>query len=254
MSTGGDDLLTVEERERIEQFLCLFTAIEAELQRRLPVPANTPFNRLLREYRQQNPYGQDDADDLGHYAQIRNFLTHERTPEFGYPVAVTRRSVERLATILGRLQAPRTIGEGFRCNVITVTSGQTLVDVLGLAYKYAFSQFPVVDGGHFKGVITETEMIRWLGHHVTNGRTHIELLGVTVLQVMQEREPDRPVIFDFRRLDAPEEDVMGLFQRRAALEVVLLTASGGRDTPIEGIVTQWNAARYPDDGQAEAHG
>jgi hypothetical protein len=38
---------------------------------------------------------------------------------------------------------------------------------------------------------------------------------------------------------------MGLFQRQPALEVVLLTESGGKNTPIEGIVTQWDAARYP---------
>ena len=87
MSSDGTDHLTREELERIESFLNLFTAIEAELQRRLRVPTTTPFNRLLRDYRQQNPYGQDDADDLGHYAQIRNFLTHERNPELGYPVA-----------------------------------------------------------------------------------------------------------------------------------------------------------------------
>ena len=49
MSTGGDDLLTAEERERIERFLCLFTAIEAELQTRLRMPATMPFNRLLRD-------------------------------------------------------------------------------------------------------------------------------------------------------------------------------------------------------------
>ncbi len=119
MSTDGNDLLTTEEQERIERFLALFAAIETELQRRLRVPATTAFNRLLRDYRQRNPYWQDDAEDLGHYAQIRNFLTHERTPEFGYPVAVTRQSVERLTSILNRLRTPRTIGEGFRCAVVT---------------------------------------------------------------------------------------------------------------------------------------
>ncbi|MDB5308643.1 MAG: hypothetical protein JWO38_2845 [Gemmataceae bacterium] len=254
MSTNGDDHLTAEERERIERFLNVFTAIEAELQKRLRVPATTPFNRLLRDYRQQNPYWQDDADDLGHYAQIRNFLTHERTPEFGYPVAVTHRSVECLGAILDRLLTPRPIGEVFRREVVTVTSDQTLVDVLRLAYRNEFSQFPIVDGERFQGVVTENEIVRWLGHQVTNGRTQVELAGVTVLQVMREREPGREVIFDFRRLDDPEQKVMGLFHRRAALEVVVLTASGGRDTPIDGIITQWDAARYPDDGQGEARG
>jgi predicted transcriptional regulator len=239
--------LTGEERERIDQFLNLFTAIEGELQKRLRVPTTTQFSRLLREYRLQNPYWQEDAEDLGHYAQIRNFLTHERTPEFGYPVAVTRQSVERLESILKRLQTPRQIGECYRRSVVTVTSDQTLVDVLQLAYRNKFSQFPVVDRAKFQGVVTENEIARWLGHQVTNGRTQVELSGVTVLQVMREHESERVrgVIFDFRRLDAPEDEVMGLFQQRPALEVVLLTASGEQDTPIEGIVTQWDAARFP---------
>ena len=53
------------------------------------------------------------------------------------------------------------------------------------------------------------------------------------------------VIFRFERLNASEEEVMGLFQRQPTLEVVLLTESGGKNKPIEGIVTQWDAARYP---------
>jgi hypothetical protein len=51
-------------------------------------------------------------------------------------------------------------------------------------------------------------------------------------------------IFHFEKLDAPVEDVMGRFSREAALEVILLTRSGSKDNPLEGIVTQWDAARY----------
>jgi predicted transcriptional regulator len=131
--------------------------------------------------------------------------------------------------------------------VVTVRSEDTLSSVLGLAYKHAFSQFPVVDDGRFNRVITENEITRWLGHQVSNGNSAIDLAGVTVRTVLREREPDAGVIFRFERLEAPEEEVMGFFQRQPALEVVLLTESGGKNTPIEGIVTQWDAARYPND-------
>ena len=81
--------LTVEEQRRIEDFLSVFAAIESALQKRLQANATTKFHRPVSDYRQRNPFWQDDADHLEHYAQIRNFLTHERTTEFGYPVAVT---------------------------------------------------------------------------------------------------------------------------------------------------------------------
>ena len=53
-------------------------------------------------------------------------------------------------------------------------------------------------------------------------------------------------IFHFERLDAPVEEVMGRFSVEPALEVILLTDSGNKDTPIKGIITQWDAARYAD--------
>lgn len=244
-STNSTPHLTAEERVRIDTFLAAFTEVEAVLQSRLGVNATTKFSRLVSDYRQQNPLWQADADDLDHYAQIRNFLTHERTVEYGYPVAVTPRSVDGLRAILDRLKSPIPVGKRFRREVVTVTPDRSLVDVLGLAFENSFSQFPVVEGDRFLGVVTENEITRWLGRQVKAGKIDIALGGVTVLQVMREREEDRPQVFDFRRLDDPEQEVMGLFQQRAGLEVVLLTESGGRDKPLQGIITQWDAARYP---------
>jgi hypothetical protein len=51
-------------------------------------------------------------------------------------------------------------------------------------------------------------------------------------------------IFHFERLDASVEEVMGRFLREPALEVILLTRSGSKETALEGIITQWDAARY----------
>ena len=65
--------------------------------------------------------------------------------------------------------------------------------------------------------------------------------------VLKEKDPYlRGIpIFHFEKPDAPVEEVMGRFSAEPALEVILLTSGGGKDTPIEGIVTQWDAARYP---------
>ena len=72
----------------------------------------------------------------------------------------------------------------------------------------------------------------------------IDLTAVTVRTILREREPDAGVNFRFGRLDANEDEVMSLFHSHAQLQVVLLTESGGQKFPIEGIVTQWDAARF----------
>ena len=51
-------------------------------------------------------------------------------------------------------------------------------------------------------------------------------------------------IFRFERLDASLDEVMAKISLERAFEVVLLTSSGSKDSPIEGIITQWDAARF----------
>ena len=117
-----------------------------------------------------------------------------------------------------------------------------------MAFENGFSQFPVVTDGRFGGLITENEITRWLGRRVKTHSTELNLAAVTVKMLLQEKDPFlRGIpIFHFERLDAPVEEVMGRFSVEPALEVILLTDSGSKDTPIKGIITQWDAARYPD--------
>jgi hypothetical protein len=74
---------------------------------------------------------------------------------------------------------------------------------------------------------------------------------VKVRTVLKEKDPFlRGIpIFCFAKPDAPVEEVMGRFANQPALEVVLLTASGRKDGPLEGIVTQWDAARFATDSR-----
>lgn len=230
-----------------ERFLELIREIETALRTRLGNRRSqrVGFAEMIEEYRQRNPYWHRDAEDLDVLREIRNYLTHDRSHHLGDPVAVTQASVDRLVHIRDGLIAPRPIGEQFRREVVTVLPGDTLATVLGIAYERAFSQFPVVELGKFKGVITESEIIRWLGHQVAHGQSVIDTAGVVVETVLEQAEPGRPDIFRFMRLDTPEQEVMGLFQRQPALEVVMLTESGNGNTSLQGILTQWDAARYP---------
>jgi predicted transcriptional regulator len=154
--------------------------------------------------------------------------------------------MQRLQDVRKSLDAAMQISRSHKKRVTTVTRGDNLAHVVSLAYQREFSQFPVVEDGRFCGMITENEITRWLGRHVKVHGTNVDLESAEVRNVLEEKESSHPQIpiFRFMPLDASEPEVMGLFIKYPAQEVVLLTKTGKKDAEIEGIVTQWDAARY----------
>lgn len=229
-----------------DRFRELIGQIEAALRIRLRLPRSNrdSLSSMIVNYLDRNRFWEQDGRDLDGLREIRNYLTHDRNHRLGDPVVVTERTIQRLREIHEGLLNPRPVSEQFSRQVISVRSGDVLSDVLRIAFERSFSQFPVIDNERFNRVITENEITRWLGHQINNGQTIVDLSQITVRQVLRERETDRGIIFRFAGLDAPETEVMSLFSIHPELEVVLLTESGNRNDPLEGIITQWDAARY----------
>lgn len=242
--------LSERQLEDVEEFLHLFADVEASLKKRLCRRANdtTGVSTLINEYVAKNQFWNDSANRLRNLADIRNLLTHQRSATFGYPIAVAPCSLSTLLEIRDRLQKLEPVSMNYRRSVKTIYATDSLAVVLTLAFENGFSQFPVVTDGRFGGLITENEITRWLGRRVRTNSTEVNLAAVTVKMLLQEKDPFlRGIpIFHFERLDAPVEEVMGRFSVEPALEVILLTDSGSKDTPLKGIITQWDAARYPD--------
>jgi predicted transcriptional regulator len=235
------------QHQDIEEFLHLFADVEKALKFRLKRRVNDPagIRRLIDEYSERNSYWTDAANRLRNLADIRNLLTHQRGAG-GYPIAVAPASVESIREIGKSLLQPEPVSTKFKRDVKSVAPNDTLASVLPAAFKHGFSQFPVIEGGRFIGMITENEIIRWLGHRAQSNSAKIDLDAVTVRMVLKEKDPFlRGIpIFCFESLEAAVEEVISRFAAEPALEVVLLTGSGGKDRPIEGIITQWDAARY----------
>ncbi len=241
--------LTKKQLTNVGHFLNLFADVEAALKNRLNLTTDdrTGIQTLVNNYEKANPYWMNSANRLRQLADIRNLLTHQRGTAFGYPVAVTERSIDVLLEIKQRLIHPEAVQAKFCREVKTVSATASLASVVALAFENGYSQFPVVDDGQFCGLITETEIIRWLGRRAKANEAEVNLRNVCVTTVLKEKDPTSKgiTIFCFECLDAPVEEVMSLFSRKTMLEVVLLTESGNKLKPIEGIITQWDAARYP---------
>lgn len=241
--------LTGSQCKQVDVFLNLFADVEAALKKRLGGRANdrTGVQALIEASVAKNPYWTDSANRLRHLADIRNVLTHQRGTIFGYPIAVAPASIEALRSIKEQLLKPEPASQRYRRSVKMVSAGDSIASVLRLAFENGYSQFPVLSDGQFGGLITENEIIRWLGRQSKANSVLINLEVVTVRMVLKEKDPSLRgiAIFHFEKLDAPLEEVMGRFSSEPALEVILLTETGSKQTPIKGIVTQWDAARYP---------
>ena len=249
MKTKAQNGLTPKQRKHVGRFLDLFADVEVALKTRLNLRCDdrTGVKILINDYETRNPFWKESAHRLRHLAEIRNLLTHQRSEAFGYPVAVTESSVEALSEIKEHLARPQHVAAWYCCEVKSVDPEDNLALVVTLAFENGFSQFPVVENGGFCGLVTENEIIRWLGRRARANSVEVDLQKVCVRTVLKEKDPTMKglSIFRFERLDAPVEEVMARFSTETALEVVLLTKSGNKSTPIEGIVTQWDAARYP---------
>ena len=240
--------LTRGQRARVEEFLHLFAEVEAALKKRLGRRSNdtTGVSLLINDYVSKNPYWLDSANRLRDLADIRNLLTHQRCTTVGYPIAVAPTALQRLREIKEHLLKPEPVSTLYRRNVKTVSPDESLASVLSLAFEHGFSQFPVQANERFLGLITENVIVRWLGRQTRAGSVEMNLAAVNVRMVLKESDPFMKGIsvFHFEKLDAPVEEVMGRFSAERALEVVLLTGTGNGRAPLEGIVTQWDAARY----------
>jgi len=241
--------LTESQCDRTEDFLDLFADVEKTLKARLHLPANdhVGVGAMINAFAKATAYWTDSANRLRLLADIRNVLTHQRGTAYGYPVAVTTHAVEALRAIHEQLLKLEAVSHRHCRPVLTVTPDHPLAAVLAMVIENGFSQFPVVEHGRFGGLITENEIVRWLGQRVKAKCVEVNLSSITVKTLVKEKDPFlRGIpIFYFERLDSPVERVMSRFSIEPALEVILLTQSGTKHTPLEGIITQWDAARYP---------
>jgi predicted transcriptional regulator len=205
---------------------------------------------LIEEYEGKNRYWIESANKLRNLKSIRNVLTHQRNSIFGYPIAVAPSSINALIELGEHLLNPEKVSMKFRKTVKMVCTDDSLVHVLILAFENEFSQFPVISHGQFGGLITENEITRWLGRRAKANSTSLDLAKISVRGVLKEKDTSLKgvPIFQFRSLDASVEEVMSQFLLKPTLEAILLTDSGDKHTAIEGIITQWDAARYPENG------
>jgi predicted transcriptional regulator len=231
--------LSEHEKNLIENFEATYNLIERELRRILGKDKYTSFSRLVDEYaRQRKKAFEADADYLKMIGELRNLIIHEKIKPYQYVAIPTPGIIARLEKILERLKNPPLVIPTFGVEVETVSTDDSIADVLKRVSDKNYSQFPIYDGNDFKGLLTENGITRWLARYVSDDFPLVQLDEVSVEEVLGEEE-QRQNCMSIARNKLVDEAIE-LFADNELLEAILITESGKDTEKLLGIATRWD--------------
>lgn len=221
-----------------------YNRIDAYLRQELHLPPFVPFKELVRKYKEKNEWWRDD-EFIRLIASIRNILVHTKR-ESGYIVMPTEELVEELRRVEKRLTKPVKVIPHFRRDVVTVRMEDSLSSVLEKVEKHSFSQFPVMKGTKYAGLITENSITRWLAKIWKESGPSVSLDEVVVSDVIQYEEVRQSLMFVGR--NSSVDQVLWFFSKNETLEAVLIEEKTEKQRRLLGIVTRWDVAQLHQNG------
>jgi predicted transcriptional regulator len=233
------------EQELISRFEVAFNRILNHMREELGEPEGTSVPAVLERYWPGNQRA-GEKRRLRKYTELRNLMIHQREDpgrELVIPSSATVEGLERVLALV--LAVPRAIPT-FRRAVQTVKPEDSLEFVLGQVLELDYSQFPVYDGPEFRGLLTENGITRWLSHHVKTVLEIVDLRQARVREVLGDEEKRQNACFLSARALVPQ--VVAAFTDQPLVEAVLITASGSRDEPPQGIATRWDILAWLGNG------
>jgi len=216
-----------------------YNRIDAFLRKELNLQPFVPFKELIRKYKEKNEWWRD-AEFVRLIASIRNILVHSKR-ESGYTVIPTEELVEELLRVEKRLTRPMKVLQHFGRDVLTVKMDDTLSSILEKVERHSFSQFPVMKGAKYAGMITENSITRWLAKHRQESGSSISLNDVRVSEVIQYEEERQS--WKFVSKNSSVDQVIWLFSMNEPLEAVLIEEKIEKQRRLLGIVTRWDLAK-----------
>lgn len=224
-----------EELARIERFIAAYNSIDDYLQRFMPSPQT--FRSAVDAFFKRHPWWQD-AETLRVFASLRNFLVHEKTRPFDYPAVPSEAATREIERIRDRLISPARLRDQFERDVVTLAPDEPLRRALELIEHSGHSRFPVYQGHHYFGLLTENGIARALAKSVASNQPFDAEASVRSVLPRETRRHNH-------RFATPETSVAEAafwFQANTFLEAVLITDNGHEDGKLRGIVTRGDIA------------
>ena len=231
-----------------EQFLEHYAAIERYMRRVYGSPGQyDTFLQLITKAEKQHSIIKYYASDLREYGELRNAIIHNRAPDANAIIAEPHSFVvERMAHIRAMIEHPTKIKDVMTSPVFTAQTTDVLYHTAKTMLDNIYTHVPVYDGDTFIGMLSESAILRWIGHRVSNKQL---VATRTIAEIKDWLDASGNTYNDYEFvprstivLDVKKRFEFALQEGRR-LGAVFVTKTGKTTEPIEGIVTAWDFPR-----------
>lgn len=229
-----------------EQFLEHYSAIERYLRRTYGSPGQfDTFLQLVTKAEKQQSIIRHYAADLREFGELRNAIVHNRTPDVNAIIAEPHSFVvERMAYIRSNIEHPTKIKDVMTRPVFIATVDDLVYPTAKKMLTSVYTHVPIYNDGTFVGVLSESAILRWVGHRVAENKQLNTSRKIAEITSWLDQSGNAYNDYEFIPRNTVVLDVKKRFER-ALLEgrrlgAVFITKTGKGDEPIEGIVTAWD--------------
>jgi predicted transcriptional regulator len=231
-------MINQNKNNKVERFEYAFNRIHSRLKELSQANNSDRFVDLLQDNKEKYSAIRFNFHKLKQYAKLRNAIVHEKI-EDGFYIAEPHLSVvEEIEKISEDVYHPPSVYSLANKPVIYLKSHTPLTKILSLFAKYEYSQYPVYENGHFKGLLTSGGITKWL----SNVEGGVHKINDTKAEDVLKFEKRRNVACLAKNANMYDmENVFHQFyENKQKLEAVLITEDGDQDQLPLGIVTSWD--------------
>ena len=232
-----------------EQFLEHYAAIERYMRRSYGSPGQyDTFLQLITKAEKQHSIIKYYASDLREYGELRNAIIHNRAPDSDAIIAEPHSFVvERMAHIRTMIEHPTKIKDVMTSPVFKVSAQDLLYPTAKTMLKNIYTHVPVYNDEVFVGILSESAILRWVGHRVSNNKQLVATRTIADITDWLDKSGNTYNDYEFVPRSTIVLDVKKRFeialQEGRRLGAVFVTKTGKMTEPIEGIVTAWDFPR-----------
>jgi len=230
----------LESPSLFDRFQSAYNEIDAYMRKATGCARDVGFASVQRDFEKRHNLG-IDGNFLRSAAELRNVLIHNSTLPYFEMAVPTEGVVQRIEHVRELILRPPRIYPMFRKDVVSVAPDESLAHVMHLVAEMKFSQFPVMDGVRFTGLLTENGITRWLARKVVVSMSLVELEDAKVRDLVSEEEKRNNVQFVSRQTSVAE--VLEIFRNNGFLEAVLITENGQKAEKLLGMMSRWDLAQ-----------
>lgn len=232
-------LAVIQNEKKSERFEVAFNRIHSWMQRTAHNAPTDKYSELLRINYPRHSIIRKYYHDLKMYGRLRNSLVHDKIALDFYIAEPHEKVVEKIEMIASQVSDPKMALEIATRPVIYFKEDTSLIEVLKIIQKRAYSQFPIYDGNGFKWLLTSNCIAQKLADTLLEGGRTIKDAKISDLEHLHSKR-----YVEFAQKSSDIFSVEDIFEKyhleNKKLEAVLITENGKASERPIGIITPWD--------------